>query len=325
MDVSLRGLRAFVAIVRHRSFSRAAGLLNRTQPALTVQVRQLEEALGLRLLDRLPGGAEATAAGAELARQLEPVLRDLDDALDQARGTAARRSGTIRIAAVPSVASGRLPLAIARLRESHPALQVRLQEAVTGRVHSMVRGDAVEIGIASDPGTGSDLDGEFLFRDRLLAVMPAGHRLAVGPVALAEVAAEPLLLLETDTSVNRLLADAFAEQGLRLEAFQRAVHSATLINMARVGLGIALLPSTTIELKIAPELVLQPLRPDLTRDVVVVRRAGRSYSPAAEILVDTLRQVEPELKTSPGRLPSLRGGEDAREHGPPKRRPSEVP
>lgn len=295
MDISLKSLHAFVAVARHRSFSQAAGLLHRTQPALTVQVRRLETALGLRLLDRLPRGVEPTAAGNELARALEPLLRDIDQVLDEARGTAARRAGLVRLAAIPSVASGLLPQAVARLVERHPALQVRLQEAVTGRVHAMVRGDLVEIGIATRPEDGSDLDAEAIFQDRILAVMPKAHPLTRGPVTVERLAAEPLLLMETDTSVNTLLANAFAAKGLALSARQRAVHAATLINMARAGLGVALLPSSVSELDIAPELERRPLTPDLVREVVIIRRAGRSYSPAAEALVEALKRNAPRL------------------------------
>ncbi|MFC7612121.1 LysR family transcriptional regulator [Teichococcus aestuarii] len=94
MTVTLKGLRAFNTVLRYGSFTRAAGLLHITQPALTVQIRQLEAALGLRLLDRTPQGAEPTAAGRELARSLEPLLRELDHTVsslqDRRRGGAAR-------------------------------------------------------------------------------------------------------------------------------------------------------------------------------------------------------------------------------------------
>ncbi|MCR0981056.1 LysR family transcriptional regulator [Roseomonas populi] len=312
MDISLKSLHAFVAVARHRSFSQAAALLHRTQPALTVQVRRLEKALGLRLLDRLPRGVEPTAAGKELARALEPLLRDIDQVLDEARGTAARRAGLVRLAAIPSVASGLLPQAVARLEERHPALQVRLREAVTGRVHAMVRGDLVEVGIATRPEDGTDLEAEPIFRDRILAVMPKGHPLARGAVTVERLAAEPLLLMETDTSVDALLAAAFATGGLALSARQRAVHAATLINMARAGLGVALLPSSVSELAIAPELERRPLAPDLVREVVVIRRAGRSLSPAAEALVEALRLYAPRLSRTVASDPSKRAASTRR-------------
>ncbi|WP_458098041.1 LysR family transcriptional regulator [Roseomonas sp. WA12] len=293
MDVTLKGLRAFLAIARHGSFTRAAALLNVTQPALTVQIRQLETALGLRLLDRTPQGVEPTAAGAELARVLAVQLRDLDHTLENVRDLATRRRGTVRLAALPSVASGPLPRAMLRLRERHPELRVQLQEAVTGRVHEMVRADMVDIGIASGPAPGPDLAQEPLLQDRLLAILPASHPLAAAPrIRLEALAGEPLLLLEANTSVWRVLDDAFAARGLRLAPLQQAVHTSTLIGMAQAGLGIALLPSTAVELRMAPELARRPLEPDLVRQVVVIRRAGRSLSPAAEALVEALREGE---------------------------------
>ena len=112
---------------------------------------------------------------------------------------------------------------------------------------------------------------------------------------LEALAAERLLLLESATSVRRMLDDAFAARGLRLVPWKQAMHSGTLIGMAQAGLGIALLPSTAAELRMAPELVQRPLRPDLVREVMVVRRAGRSLSPAADALVRALRDGAPAL------------------------------
>ncbi|MFH5923886.1 LysR family transcriptional regulator [Roseomonas xinghualingensis] len=291
MDVTLKGLRAFLAIARHRSFTRAAGLLHVTQPALTVQIRQLEVALGLRLLDRTPQGVEPTAAGLELARVLEVQLRDLDHTLENVRDLAARRRGTVRLAALPSVASSLLPSAMLRMRERHPELRVQLQEAVTGRIHDMVRAEMVDIGIASGPPPGPDLAREPLFQDHLLAILPADHPLASRRrIPLEALARESLLLLESNTSVWRVLDDAFAAKGLRLTPFQQAVHTSTLVGMAQAGLGIALLPSTAVELRIAPELARRRLQPDLAREIVVVHRTGRSLSPAAAALIDALRE-----------------------------------
>ena len=85
----------------------------------------------------------------------------------------------------------------------------------------------------------------------------------------------------------------------KLVAWQRAVHAATLINMARARLGIALLPSTAAELQIAPELVTRSLSPHIVREVVAIRRAGRSYFPATEALVAALRKSVPRGAVGP--------------------------
>src|SRR3954463_12192752 len=130
MNVSLRQLRAFLAVARLGSFTRAAALLHLTQPALTVQIRQLEQVLGVRLLDRTTRSAEPTRVGEELAHALGPLLADLDAGLAGVRDLAARRRGLVRLAALPSVASTLLPTAIARLQARNPGIRVQMREAV---------------------------------------------------------------------------------------------------------------------------------------------------------------------------------------------------
>lgn len=306
MTVTLKGLRAFSTVLRFGSFTRAAGLLHITQPALTVQIRQLEAALGLRLLDRTPHGAEPTAAGRELARSLEPLLHELDHTVSSLQDLAARRRGAARLAALPSVASGLLPAAMARLRATHPELRVQLHEAVTGKIYEMVRAEQVDLGIATDLKPGGELSLDPLFRDQILALLPPGHALAgLEAIPFERLAGERLLLLEPDSSIRRLVDDAFAQAGLMVTPAQEAVHSGTLVGMARAGLGIALLPSTAAELRMAPELAARPLGPHgIHRTVGLVRRSGRSLPPAAEALVEALRAeatllAQPDPTTRP--------------------------
>ncbi|MFC4166297.1 LysR family transcriptional regulator [Teichococcus aestuarii] len=291
MTVTLKGLRAFNTVLRYGSFTRAAGLLHITQPALTVQIRQLEAALGLRLLDRTPQGAEPTAAGRELARSLEPLLRELDHTVSSLQDLAARRRGAVRLAALPSVASGLLPGAMARLRATHPELRVRLHEAVTGQIYEMVRAEQVDLGIATDLAPGGELSVDPLFRDQILALLPPDHALAgQAAIPLARLAKERLLLLEPDSSIRRLVDEAFARTGRMVTPAQEAVHTGTLVGMARAGLGIALVPSTAAELRMAPELAARPLGPPgIRRMVGLVRRSGRSLPPAAAALAEALR------------------------------------
>ncbi|KAA2212470.1 LysR family transcriptional regulator [Teichococcus oryzae] len=291
MSITLKGLRAFAMVQRYGSFTRAAALLNITQPALTVQIRQLEAGVGLRLLERTPRGAEPTAAGRELARSLEPLLQDLDHAIASLRDLAARRRGLVRLAVLPSVAASLLPGAIARMRASHPELGVRVHEAVTGQVYEMVRSEEVDFGIATDLRPGGALSLEPLFRDQILALLPPSHALArMQSIPLQKLATERLLLLESDSSIRRLVDDAFASAGHIVAPAQEAVHMGTLVGMARTGLGIAMIPSSAAEITMAPELAARPVsRPGIHRVVSLIRRSDRSLPPAAEALVEALR------------------------------------
>src|SRR5215218_2205827 len=123
MDLSLRQLRAFVSVAHLKSFTRAASVLHLSQPALTVQIRRLEEALAVRLLDRNTRAVELTRVGRDLVPVFQRLLRELDT-LDtvviDTRDLAARRYGVVRVAALPSVAAGVLPDAIAAFQEANP-------------------------------------------------------------------------------------------------------------------------------------------------------------------------------------------------------------
>ncbi|MCG7362714.1 LysR substrate-binding domain-containing protein [Roseomonas sp. ACRSG] len=307
--MTLKGLRAFSTVLRYGSFTRAAGLLNITQPALTVQIRQLEEGLGLKLLDRTPRGAEPTAAGRELARSLEPLLQELDHTIASLQDLAARRRGVVRLAVLPSVASGLLPRAIAQLHASHPNLQVRVREAVTGQVYDLVRSGQVDLGIATDLKPGGELSLQPLFEDRILAVLPPGHAMAsLAVIPLPSLAQERLLLLETDSSIRRLVDDAFAQAGHIVAPAQEAVYMGTLVSMARAGLGIVLIPSSAAEIHMAPELAVRPIgHPSIRRTVSLICRSDRSLPPAAEALVEKAREAVAALGAGeqmvPGRRP----------------------
>jgi DNA-binding transcriptional LysR family regulator len=293
MAITLKGLRAFSTVLRYGSFTRAAGLLNITQPALTVQIRLLEEGLGLKLLDRTPRGAEPTAAGRELARSLEPLLQELDFTITGLQDLAARRRGVVRVAVLPSVASGLLPAAIARLHARHPNLQVRVREAVTGQVYELVRSGQVDLGIATDLEPGPEFMLQPLFEDQIMAMLPPGHSLAaLAVIPLRALGAERLLLLETDSSIRRLVDHAFGQAGHIVTPAQEAAHTGTLVSMARAGLGIVLLPSSAAEVSFAPELAVRPVgAPAIRRTVSLIRRSDRSPPVAADALVEDIREV----------------------------------
>jgi DNA-binding transcriptional LysR family regulator len=299
MKVSLRQLRAFLAVARLGSFTRAAALLHLTQPALTVQIRQLEQALGVRLLDRTTRSAEPTRVGEELAYALRPLIADLDSVLAGVRDLAARRRGLVHLAALPSVASTLVPAAVARLQARNPGIRVRMREAVTGPVGEMVRTGAVDLGIGGAVGEDPELEAEHLFDDPLMAVLPAGHALARSRrLSLEALAGVPLLLPEPDSVLRRLLDHGFAEAGLQVAPAQEAVNTGTLVGMVRAGLGVAVLPSTAVELQVASDLVARPIgSPPLARPIALVRLARRTLSPAAEAFVAAFRECLP-LRTS---------------------------
>ena len=139
MNITLRQVRAFVVVARFSSFTRAADLLHLTQPALTVQIRQLEQALGVKLFDRSTRAVELTRTGRELLPVLERLLGEFDAVVVSTREMATMRYGTVRMAALPSVAATVLPPLIARFKQRHPHIRITVRDSVGERINAMVR------------------------------------------------------------------------------------------------------------------------------------------------------------------------------------------
>lgn len=290
MTPSLRQLRALTAAVDTGSFGRAAARLHLSQPALTVQIRELEQALGVTLFDRSARGARPTAAGTALAAGFGRVLAELDAVVAGAREQAARRSGLVHLAVLPSVAANLLPGTLARLRAAHPGIRVRLRDAVARRVGAMVKDGTAELGIGHAATPDPELAETALFEDELVAVLPPGHPLAARPsLTLAELAATPLVLTDPESSLRALADAAFAACGLAPRPAYEATYMSTAVALVRAGLGVGLLPATAMDLRLAPVLETRPVdSPLLRRRIVLLQRRGVSLSPAAEALVEVL-------------------------------------
>ena len=291
MSISLRQLRAFAMAMETGSFGRAAARLHLSQPALTVQIRTLEETLGLTLFDRSARGVRPTEAGRTLAQSFARILEELDQVVAGAREQAARRSGTVQLAVLPSVAATVLPVALARLRQAHPAIRVLVRDAVARRVSEMLKAGEAELGIGTLPGPDPELTVETLFEDELVAVLPPGHALARRKkLTPAILAAEPLVLTEPGSSVRQLAERAFAEAGLVLRPAYEATYMSTAVALVRAGLGVGVLPATALDLQLAPLLELRPIPvPSMRRHILLLARRNSSLSPAAEALAEVLR------------------------------------
>ena len=208
-----------------------------------------------------------------------------------AREQAARRSGSVHLAVLPSVAATLLPDALARLRRDHPGIRVLVHDAVARRVGERVKDGAAELGIGTLSGPDASLHATPLFEDDLVAVLPPGHPLArravLTPALLATV---PLVLTDPDSSLRALAERAFAQAGLVLRPAYEATYMSTAVAMVRAGLGIGVLPATALDLKVAPVLQTRPIdAPAMRRRILLLRRAGSSLSPAAEALEEALQ------------------------------------
>lgn len=297
MTINLRHVRAFLAVARLGSFTRAASELHSSQPALTVQVRELEERVGLRLFDRSSRGASVTRAGLELARKLERLQGEFDAVLAETREIASGRRGVVRVACLQSVASTVLPRAIVRFRQDHPLIQFSVKDVSGARTLDMVRDGAVDFGLADMPSTEPQLDFEPLLGARLHVVMPPGHPLQqVRLLTLAHVADHPLILMDRETSARRLIDAAFAQAGIQPRCVSEVVALATALAMVRFGVGITVLPVSARDGSLHSGVIVRPLRDHAAmRWIGIVRRVGQSLPPPSEGFIEALRADRGEL------------------------------
>ncbi|MDO7896874.1 LysR family transcriptional regulator [Pseudomonas citrulli] len=282
MKNSIQHIRAFLAVAQTGSFAKAAAALNLSPSALTVQIQQLEDWLGVTLLERSPRHVSLTSAGQNNRLPMEKLLLDLDNIVNASRDLAALRRGVVTLAALPSLCAGALAPLLKRFREQFPGIEVRLQDVVARRIDSLVRDGEVDFGLGVRARTSHGLAFETVWEDRLCLFIPAGHRLARRrTIKPDELTTQPIILTGRDSSVRERVEQLFAEANLALMPGLEANYMSTVLALVRQGLGVSLLPESADDGR--EGLVRIPVdHPDVTRQIGLITRTGQAMSPAAE-------------------------------------------
>jgi DNA-binding transcriptional LysR family regulator len=297
MDVNLMQVRAFLAVSRLRSFTAAASALHISQPALTVQVQQLEEWLNLRLLDRDTRHVTLTAAGRELAPRLQRIMAEFEAVTHDAKHLADKLHGVVRLACVPSVATTYLPDAILRFRTEYPRISFDLRDLSGRRVIASVRSEDVEFGITNVDEKWPDLESIDLCQEEIHVVFPTSHPIArLDEVTLEQIAEYPLVLLDTELNSRTLLDAALAASGRLAKPACEVKYTSSAIGMVRAGLGIALLGSFVVSanhIYAHPELESRRINTaGFALIIRLIKKKGRSISPSAQAFIDLLLKVK---------------------------------
>jgi len=290
MDLNLRQIRTFLAVAQSGSFTKAADMLHLAQPTLTVQIRRLEEALEVKLFDRNTRSVSLTRVGKELLPVFERMVGDLDAVISDTRDIAAMRRGIVRVAALPSMAAGILPATIKRFRELHSGASFVVKDAVASRVAGMVRDEDVDIGVMGGMRKGSGLDVLYEKQERLLVVFPEDHWLARRrSIGIEEIAACPIVMLDPATSVRNVVEAAFLEAGKTINTACEATYMMTAVGMVSGGLGITILPETSLEISAFRGIMSSPIKGGgFIRSVSVIAKSGRTLPPLSQLFAENL-------------------------------------
>ena len=248
--IELRGLAYFRAVAQEGHFGRAAARLGLSQPPLSIQVRQLEARLGVRLLERHRSGAVPTAAGAVLLRELEPFFPRYAQMLERVRAAARGEAGALRIGFVTPAEYSFLPAGLREFRERHPGIGLVLHEMTSDAQFDALRDGGLDAGFALPPVPHRGLAWRRVLREPLLLALPATHpaaRAEAGrPLRLARVAELPLVIFPRDKAPalhDEILA-LFGRAGLSPAIGQEAIQMQTIVSLVAAGLGMAVVPAS---------------------------------------------------------------------------------
>lgn len=296
----LRHVRAFLKIAETRNFTRAANDLHVSQSALTVQIQQLEDSLGVQLFDRNKRGVTLTAAGKDVFGPLQRLFNDAQAIVGHARELSSASTGFVSIAALPTVCAGVLPQLVQTFVAMNPGIRVQIMDVIAERVREAVLKRNADMGIGTRHGRDSDLRATPLFQDHLAVFVHALHPLATRhSITLREATSFALILPSRDSSVREAVEAIAHREHVVLQTHYEANYMPTALAYVRAGLGIAILPESAADRE-APGFRRIPLNNRFsTRQIELLQRRDSTLSPAAESFAQhLLRHFQPRKGSS---------------------------
>jgi len=250
INITLKQLRYFDALARELHFGRAAESCSVTQPALSMQIQELEQNLGIALLERTRTGVRLTSQGAEVAKRASLVLGDVRDLIEFARHGDEVLTGGLRLGVIPSIAPYLLPHLLPLLREAYPELELHVRETQTEKLLKELSEGRLDTILLALPIRGSDLEIEELFEDRFLLALPAEREVSSKLRAnRAMVEEERLLLLEEGHCLrDQALSYCELRQSQSIDTFG-ASSLGTIVELVAAGYGITLLPEISVHVE----------------------------------------------------------------------------
>lgn len=299
-------LTSFLEVAKLQSFSRAAEKIYRTQPAISAQVRLLEQECGERLFDRSGKKVLLTPAGEILQRYAQKIIDLHKEALQAVAELNQTARGKLQIGANEATCLYVLPKTFARFKELYPLVQISIYRNFSHKIMQKVQEGAVELGIVTLPLTATNVEVISLFRDEMQVVTPASHPLAKNrSVTLEEVANYPLILPKTGHT--RVVLDRLMrEYRDHIQVSMELASVETIKKFVGAGLGISLISRTYVQPEVAAGLLkLIPLDGQkLYRELGLIYRRDRYLSLPAKVFIEVVRETT--KAANPGSNPTTK-------------------
>jgi LysR family hydrogen peroxide-inducible transcriptional activator len=297
--ITLRQLRYLASLARHRHFGRAADDCAVTQPALSMQIRQLEREIGAELVERRPGEIALTETGLEVAQRAERILAATHDLVDFARHRDVL-SGELRLGIIPTLAPYVLPRVLPRLQSGYPHLRLEVRETLTKVLIGELVAGSLDVVLSALPVEGADVETLQLFIDPFLLAVPADDPMPQqGRVAMADVDRRRLILLEEGHCLRDQALAFCATASGDAAAGLGATSLATVMQMVANNYGVTLLPQVAAGDNVRDSRVklLRFAEPQPARTIGLAwRRTSprkRDFTALGEIVVQALGLIPP--------------------------------
>lgn len=300
-NITIKQLRAFIAVSREKNFTRAASQLGLSQSALTIAVRQLEREINLKLFDRSTRSVQLTPHATAFLPTAERLLEDLSRALDDLSAIAARQKGNVVVAATASFLCSVLAPTVAAFSRKYPGIHIKLVNTPENLARRVLE-EEIDFGIANVWQPVQSLESHLLLEDRFGLVCPARHPLAkaAGQLSWSDLRQQPVVTMAPGTSVRDIMDRQKTASGNMQSPVCEVSSIFALGALIENNVGIAVLPALVARQVLSRNLVYRPLsRPVIKRDLSIVKRRGRSLTPAALELIRSMTIVLGEIGRDP--------------------------
>lgn len=291
MNITLRQLEAFVAVVETRNFTRAAQRLHVAQSAISLMVRELERQLGVRLFDRTTRHVELTNPGREFSSHAGKLIADLEHAVRHTHELVEGKRGRIAVAAPPFLATVLLPKVIADFRRKFSGVRIVLIDARTDHMIAHIKSGEADIAIGTFGANEEDVTRTLLTRDELMLFLPRRHPMAaMRHPSWSDLADLPLIALTRESALRSLVEDGYAAARVAFAPSFEVAQITTALALVEAGLGVSALPAYALAAVAPRRIAARTLRaPMMSRNVEVISQRGRTPPPATSDFMSRLR------------------------------------
>lgn len=239
--ITLRQMRYFASLARHRHFGRAADECGVTQPAMSMQIREFEREIGADLVERRPGEVVLTETGLEVARRADRILAAAQDLADFARHRDVL-TGPLRLGMIPTLAPYLLPRLLPQLQARHPAIRLDVRETQTAALMQELSAGELDCLLVALPVDGPEIETVMLFEDRFLLATPVDERLPTRRLTVDDIDPRRVILLEEGHCLREQALSFCMTRQRAAPAALGSTSLATVMQMVANGYGVTLLP-----------------------------------------------------------------------------------